>query len=189
MWNPSTRRCRPRTSKTSVGCTRISCDFFIFSLGFEPDYHGVPRGLFLVSMIEVTETRLDVDEIRNSMRDPRAGAVTVFEGCARDHHGGRAVSSLAYEAFGPMARAELTRIREAAMARFDLLGCAIHHRTGEVPLTEAAVVVACAAAHRGPTFEAVAWIMDRVKESVPVWKKEAYRDGDAAWVEGEARRP
>jgi len=139
-------------------------------------------------MIDVTENRLDAGAIRDTMRDPRAGAVTVFEGCARDHHQGRAVDLLAYEAFAPMALAELGRIREEAVLRFGLLGCAIHHRTGEVPLTEAAVVVACAAAHRGPTFQAVAWIMDRIKESVPIWKREAYRDGDAAWVEGEARR-
>jgi len=142
----------------------------------------------VVSMIEVTENRLDVEGIRHMMLDPRAGAVTVFEGRARDHHQGRAVELLAYEAFAPMAEAELARIREEAMERFGLLACAIHHRTGEVPLTEAAVVVACAAAHRGPTFQAVAWIMDRIKESVPIWKKEAYRGGDAAWVEGEARR-
>ena len=138
-------------------------------------------------MIDVTEGPLDAAAIRAALLDPRAGALVVFEGCARDHHGGRAVAQLAYEAFRPMALAELTRIRGAAVARFGLTGCAIHHRTGPVALMEAAVVVGCASAHRREAFEAAAWIMDRIKEAVPIWKKEGYRDGQAAWVEGETR--
>jgi len=139
-------------------------------------------------MIDVTDGRLDAARIRETLLDPGAGAVVVFEGCARDNHRGRAVDLLAYEAFAPMAVAELGRIREEAMARFGLIRCAIHHRLGAVPLLEAAVIVGCASAHRKESFEAVAWIMDRIKESVPIWKRENYRDGAAAWVEGEARK-
>jgi len=138
-------------------------------------------------MIDVTAEPLDSAKVREAMLDRGAGAVVVFEGCARDNHQGRAVDLLAYEAFTPMAVAELTRIREEAMARFALIRCAIHHRTGEVPLLEAAVVVGCASAHRKEAFEAVAWIMDRIKESVPIWKRENYKDGEKAWVEGERR--
>ena len=140
-----------------------------------------------VPMIDVTEEKLDSARIREQLLDPAAGAVVVFEGCARDHHLGRAVDLLAYEAFVPMALAELARIREEALTRFGLVRCAIHHRTGEVPLREAAVVVGCASAHRKEAFEAVAWIMDRIKDSVPIWKVENYRDGGKAWVEGETR--
>jgi len=121
------------------------------------------------------------------MLDPGAGAVVVFEGCARDNHQGRSVDLLAYEAYVPMALAELARIREEAMASFGLIRCAIHHRIGEVPLMEAAVVVGCASPHRREAFLAVAWVMDRIKESVPIWKRENYRDGEKAWVEGETR--
>ena len=140
-----------------------------------------------VSMIEITEEGLDPAAIRESLLDDAAGAVVVFEGCARDHHQGRPVDLLAYEAFGPMARAELGRIRDEAMARFGLIRCVIHHRTGTVPLRAAAVVVGCASAHRKEAFAAAAWIMDRIKESVPIWKQETYRDGARAWVEGEGR--
>jgi len=139
-------------------------------------------------MIDVTEEKLDSAGVRDGLLDPGAGAVVVFEGCARDSHQGRAVDLLAYEAYAPMARAELGRIREAAMARFGLIRCAILHRTGEVPLLEAAVVVGCSSAHRREAFEAAAWIMDRIKESVPIWKREKYLDGGDAWVEGDARK-
>jgi len=122
------------------------------------------------------------------MLDPGAGALVLFEGCARDSHEGRAVELLAYEAFVPMAIAELEKLRQEAMAAFSLKRCAIHHRLGPVPLLEAAVIVACAAPHRREAFEAAAWIMDRIKERVPIWKREHYLDGSATWVEGAARR-
>jgi len=138
--------------------------------------------------IQVTEAPLDSAGIRAAALDPRAGAVVLFEGCARDSHQGRAVERLAYEAFVPMAEAELGRIREQAMARFGLVRCLIHHRLGEVPLLEAAVVVAAASAHRREAFEAAAWIMDRIKEQVPIWKRERYAGGGQAWVEGEGRQ-
>jgi len=141
----------------------------------------------VVSLILVTDEKLDSARVRAALLDPACGALVVFEGCARDHHQGRAVARLAYEAFTPMALAELGRIREEAMARFGLKRCVIHHRTGAVPLLEAAVVVGCASAHRKEAFEAAAWIMDRIKEAVPIWKQELYQDGALAWVEGEAR--
>lgn len=145
------------------------------------------RGTPLDSTIEVTYAVLDAARVREAMLDPGAGAVVVFEGCARDNHQGRSVELLAYEAYTPMALAELARIRDEAMARFPLIRCAIHHRVGEVPLMEAAVIVGVASGHRKEAFEAVAWIMDAIKASVPIWKRENYRDGEKAWVEGERR--
>jgi len=141
----------------------------------------------MTAQIVVTEAPLDVAAIRAAALDPGAGAVVVFEGCARDSHEGRPVRLLAYEAFVPMAEAELARLREEAMARFGLIRCLIHHRLGEVPLLEAAVVVAASSPHRREAFEAAAWIMDRIKERVPIWKREQYTDGAQTWVEGEQR--
>ncbi len=138
--------------------------------------------------IAILEAPLDVAAIRAAALDPGAGAVVVFEGCARDSHQGRPVRQLAYEAFVPMAEAELGRLREEAMARFGLTRCLIHHRLGEVPLQEAAVVVAASSPHRQAAFQAAAWIMDRIKETAPIWKRESYQDGGDTWVEGEARR-
>ncbi len=139
-------------------------------------------------MVRVQEAPLDAGSLRAAAADPAAGAVVVFEGTARDHHEGMAVEDLAYEAYGPMAEAELARLRSEAMARFGLCRCFIHHLTGVVPLMEAAVVIVTASAHRKEAFEAAAWLMDRIKETVPIWKRERYREGGEAWVEGQARR-
>lgn len=141
----------------------------------------------MVAWVAVEAVALDPRVIREAMLDPRAGAVVLFEGCARDSHEGRAVALLAYEAFVPMALAELGKLREEAMGSFGLTRCAIHHRLGEVPLLEPAVIVACSSPHRREAFEAAAWIMDRIKERVPIWKRERYRDAGEAWVEGTAR--
>lgn len=141
----------------------------------------------MVSEIAILEQALDAGAIRRALANPRAGAFVLFEGTARDHHEGRTVDALSYEAFLPMAETALDRIRKEALARFKLAGCIIHHRIGDVPIGEAAVVVACASAHRREAFEAAAWIMDGIKEQVPIWKRERYREGDSAWVEGEKR--
>jgi molybdopterin synthase catalytic subunit len=142
----------------------------------------------MLAEIAVTEAGLDAAAIRRAVLDPGAGAVVLFEGCARDNHQGREVELLAYEAFVPMAEAELARLRAEAMITFGLKACVIHHRIGEVPLLEAAVIVACSSGHRRSAFEAAAWIMDRIKERVPIWKRERYRDGEQAWVEGTIRQ-
>ncbi|HJU84626.1 MAG TPA: molybdenum cofactor biosynthesis protein MoaE [Holophagaceae bacterium] len=141
----------------------------------------------LSSWINLQEPPLEVEAIRASMVDSHAGALVLFEGRARDHHEGRPVLQLAYEAYVPMAHRELERLRERAIERFGLTRCAIHHRLGAVPLTEAAVVVATASAHRAEAFQAAAWIMDEIKQHVPIWKRETYRDGGEAWVECQHR--
>lgn len=142
----------------------------------------------MVPMINVTEAPLDSAGIRLAALDPEAGAVVLFEGCARDQYDGRSVERLAYEAFVPMAEAGLRLIQEEAMARFALTRCLIHHRLGAVPLLEPAVIVAASSPHRREAFEAAAWIMDRIKEGVPIWKREHYTDGGRTWVEGSARQ-
>jgi len=134
--------------------------------------------------VALVETPLDAASLRDAAADPRAGAILLFEGCARNHHGGRRVEGLAYEAFVPMAQAELARIRAEALRRFGLAHCLIHHRLGPVPNGEAAVAIALSGAHRQETFQAIAWIMDRIKETVPIWKRERFADGESAWVEG-----
>jgi len=142
----------------------------------------------MIEPVAVHEMPLEALKLRAEATDPAAGAVVVFEGCARDHHGGQRVEALAYESFVPMALAELQTLRTEATERFGLVRCLIHHRLGHVPLTEAAVVVVTASAHRKEAFEAAIWIMDRIKERVPIWKKESYTQGGEAWVEGTERR-
>jgi molybdopterin synthase catalytic subunit/molybdopterin converting factor small subunit len=115
---------------------------------------------------------------------PDCGAVAFFVGTTRDHHEGRRVARLAYEGYEPMALAALAAIERAAPERFDVARCAIVHRLGEVPLTEASVVVVVSAAHRAPAFDACRWAMDELKRTVPIWKKEHFAEGGEAWVEG-----
>jgi molybdopterin synthase catalytic subunit len=137
--------------------------------------------------IRIVEGPLDAPGLREAMADPHAGALVLFEGRARDHHEGRPVLQLAYEAYAPMAVKELAKLRERAIERFGLTRCAIHHRLGPVALTEAAVVVATASAHRAEAFQAAAWIMDEIKRFIPIWKRETYKDGSQAWVECQHR--
>jgi len=142
----------------------------------------------MIPTVAVLESPLEAKALREAATDPRAGAVVVFEGCARNHHAGRIVEDLAYEAYVPMAMAELAKLRAEAMERFRLLRCLIHHRIGAVPLTEAAVVIVTASAHRQEAFESAIWLMDAIKERVPIWKRERYSEGDDAWVEGTERK-
>jgi molybdopterin synthase catalytic subunit len=136
----------------------------------------------MIPFISVQKAPLDANALRTVTADPRGGAFVLFEGRVRDHHAGRAVAELAYEAYVPMAEKELARLREQAIERHGLLRCAVHHRIGRVPLGEPAVLVAVTAVHRAEAFHAAAWLMDEIKRSVPIWKRETYADGSEAWV-------
>lgn len=137
----------------------------------------------MIPWVLVQDGPLDPMALRSVMEDPHAGALVLFEGRARDHHEGRPVLELAYEAYVPMAEKELALLRERAIERYGLTRCAIHHRIGVVPLTGTAVLVAASSAHRAESFQAAAWIMDEIKQRVPIWKRETYRDGGESWVE------
>jgi len=133
---------------------------------------------------ELTRAPIDVGRLVGEASRPDCGAVSLFVGNSRDHHQGRQVVKLEYEAYEPMALAALEKLERETVARFEIATCRIIHRLGEVPLGEASVVVVVAAAHRAPAFEACRWAMDELKRSVPVWKKEFFAEGGADWVAG-----
>ena len=135
-------------------------------------------------MAELVRTPIDVTTLLAAAAHPRCGAVNLFLGTTRDHHGGRRVLRLEYEAYERMALAALASLEAATRERFGLEHCAIVHRLGEVPVTEASVAVLTTAAHRGAAFDAARWAMDELKRSVPIWKKEHFEDGGEAWVAG-----
>ena len=135
-------------------------------------------------MAELTREPIEVERLLADAARPDCGATALFLGTTRDHHEGRRVTRLAYEAYEPMALAALEALEHAAIAHFEIAGCRIVHRLGEVPLTEASVAVVVAAGHRAPAFEACRWAMDELKRSVPIWKKEFFAEGGEAWVEG-----
>jgi len=135
-------------------------------------------------MAELTRDRIPVDRLLAGATRPDCGAVAIFLGTTRDHHEGRRVERLSYEAYEPMALAALAKLETETVARFEVETCHIVHRLGEVPIAEPSVVVVVASAHRGPAFEACRWAMDELKRTVPVWKKEHFSDGGEGWVEG-----
>lgn len=127
--------------------------------------------------------RLSAEPLGGAPLDhPEAGGFVTFEGRVRAENGGRAVERLEYEAYVPLAEAEGARILEEARERFGLLDARATHRVGVLEVGEAAVRVEVAGRHRAEAFAACAHIMDRIKERVPIWKKEVFSDGEAHWV-------
>jgi molybdopterin synthase catalytic subunit len=135
-------------------------------------------------MFTLTTTAIDPAALRQRLAHPAAGGIAIFEGVVRDHHQGRAVLRLEYEAFAPMALKVGAAILDEARGRWQLLTAAGCHRTGRLEIGEAAVWIGVATAHRGEAFAACAWIMDRVKERLPVWKREFFADGTVEWSRG-----
>lgn len=130
----------------------------------------------------VLATPLDLEQLRARVLDPRAGGYASFEGWVRDHHAGRAVDGLDYEAYTTLAEREGERIVAEAKARFDVVDACCAHRVGTLAVGDLAVWVGVSAAHRGAAFDACRYIIDEVKQRVPIWKREHYREGDADWL-------
>jgi len=133
-------------------------------------------------MILLTENPIDIAAVVDSARSPAAGAVVLFLGTAREMTGRRKTSSLEYEAYPEMARAKLGELDDEARRRWPLVECALVHRLGHLDIGEVSVAIAVSSAHRDPAFEAGRWLIDRVKEVVPIWKKENWADGTSEWV-------
>jgi len=128
---------------------------------------------------------LDPQAISSQVEDPGAGAVVVFSGVVRDNARGRAVQVLEYEAYPAAAEHQLALVAGEMRERWPLLGVAIEHRTGRLGIGEVSVVIAVTSAHRDASFEAAAYAIRRIKEVVPIWKKEFYDDGET-WIGSES---
>jgi len=136
----------------------------------------------------VTAEPLSADALADAVTVPEAGGVVVFLGVVRNTNAGRRVVALEYEAHVPMAEAKLKEIGEAVHRRWpDVKQVAMAHRIGRLAIGEASVVIAVSAAHRQQAFEACHFAIDRLKATVPIWKREIFEDG-AVWVglQGEA---
>lgn len=139
----------------------------------------------------VTHTALDPRGLHDAVMTPAAGACVTFEGVVRDHHEGHAVLRLQYEAYEEMATRQLAAVARETLAAYagrEVYDVAIHHRVGMLEVGETSLLVAVSAAHRQDAFEAALRTVDRVKETVPVWKKEWGPDG-AQWQEGVQPKP
>ena len=131
--------------------------------------------------IHITYDTLDPGGVVELVQHPGAGAVVTFVGTTRDHTGDRKVIRLEYEAYRPMADEQLQRVADEMMAQWDLTGVAIHHRLGRLEIGEASLAVAVSSAHRQAAFEACHFSIDRIKQIVPIWKKEFFEGGEV-WV-------
>jgi len=132
-------------------------------------------------VFRIVRERIDLDALLAAVADPAAGAVVTFLGVTRNHNEGRQVRGLEYEAYPEMALRELERIGRQACERWPIRKIGIVHRVGPVPVGEASVAIAVSSAHRAAAFEACRFAIDRLKEIVPIWKKE-YFEGGAVWI-------
>jgi molybdopterin synthase catalytic subunit len=133
-------------------------------------------------MFKVTLEPLSVQQLNDLVKRPTDGAVVTFDGIVRNNFNGRAVRFLEYEAYAEMAERKMAEIGAEVRRKFAIGEIAIVHRLGRLEIGESSIVVAVAAPHRQAAFEACAYAMDRVKEEVPVWKKEFFSDGEDHWV-------
>ena len=132
-------------------------------------------------MYRIVKRRIDLAALDRAVRDRKAGAIVTFVGTTRSENVGRRVTRLEYEAFESMAVKEMRRLAAAAKDRWSLRKVAMVHRIGVVPVREASVAIAVSAGHRGEAFEACRWLIDRLKELVPIWKKEHFVGG-VVWI-------
>ena len=133
-------------------------------------------------MIALTREPLDPAALLASVQNPLCGASVLFLGTVRELTGTERTAFLDYEAYVPMAEKKLAEVAAAARERWSVRRVGIVHRLGRMGIGEAAVAVAVSAPHRAEAFAAAAWIMDTVKELVPIWKRENAPDGSAEWV-------
>jgi molybdopterin synthase catalytic subunit len=132
-------------------------------------------------MYEIVSQPIDAAAVTAAVAHPGTGATVTFIGTTRDHNDGRRVIRLEYEAYPEMALTEMRRIGDIARQRWPIERVAIVHRIGVVPLGEASVVIAVSAGHRRAAFEACHFAIDRLKEVVPIWKKEHFEGGEV-WI-------
>ncbi len=131
--------------------------------------------------ILLSENALSAQDCEVFVRSPDAGGTVVFIGTVRNQTQGKKVVRLEFEAYAPMAVSEMQKIAEQALSRFAVRKIAIHHRMGILKIGDIPVVIAASAAHRAAAFEACQFCIDTLKQTVPIWKKEIFEDGEV-WV-------
>jgi molybdopterin synthase catalytic subunit len=136
-------------------------------------------------MIELTTDPIDAAKAIEDVTSPNCGAVVLFLGTTRQWTKDNETTRLAYECYEEMAIKELEKLEAQARAKWPIEGCLIVHRLGIVPIAEASVLVAVSSPHRGDAFEAARYLIDTLKEHVPIWKKEHWADGGGEWVHPE----
>jgi molybdopterin synthase catalytic subunit len=133
-------------------------------------------------MISLTKEPIDSAAVLASVASNAAGAVVLFLGTTREFTAGRQTASLDYECYPDMAEKKLAELETDARERWPLVECAIVHRLGHLELGEASIAIAVSSPHRQAAFEAGKWLIDTIKQVVPIWKQENWTDGASEWV-------
>jgi molybdopterin synthase catalytic subunit len=134
-------------------------------------------------MYVITEDPLDPKQLVDAVRRDESGAVVLFYGVVRNENLGRRVQYLEYDAYQEMALKKMRQIGEEIRSRFAVTDVGILHRIGRLEIGETSLLVAVSSAHRKEAFEACHYAVDRIKQTVPIWKKEVWDDG-SEWIEG-----
>lgn len=134
-------------------------------------------------MFAITREPLDPQPLVEAVRKDESGAVALFYGVVRNHNMGRTVQYLEYDAYESMAIKKLREVADEVCAKFSVNGIAALHRIGRLEIGETSLLVAVSSPHRKEAFEACHYAVDRIKETVPVWKKEVWEDG-SEWIDG-----
>jgi molybdopterin synthase catalytic subunit/molybdopterin converting factor small subunit len=134
--------------------------------------------------VRIVRGKIDTDAVLARIKHPEDGAAVVFEGVVRNHSRGRRTLYLDYEAYEAMALKQMEVLAAQALEQFKIRDLAIVHRLGRLEIGETSILIIVASAHRGPAFEACRWLIDTLKRTVPIWKKEYFEDG-AVWADGE----
>lgn len=129
----------------------------------------------------ISDQSLDVKAVESVLSDPECGGIVLFIGNVRNSTANKNVVALEFEVYEPMAILELEKIRDEIFSRWNVKHVALHHRKGRVAVGESAVIAGISAPHRADAFEACAYLMNRLKEVVPIWKKEIFDHGEV-WV-------
>jgi molybdopterin synthase catalytic subunit len=135
-----------------------------------------------MSRFQLIDQPIDAATLARALTDASAGACVTFEGWVRNENAGRPVQRLDYQAYVPLAQIEGERILEEAKQRFALVDTACVHRVGALAIGDLAVWVGVSAAHRDAAFAACRYIIDEVKQRVPIWKNEHYASGESGWL-------
>jgi molybdopterin synthase catalytic subunit len=135
----------------------------------------------VITDIEIYTTPLNATNCIDWIMSPQAGGIDIFIGTVRDATKGKKVIRLEFEAYKNMAKKEMEKIAEQAYSKWPVQKILIHHRTGVLQVGEIPVIIAVAAAHRDAAFDACRYIIDTLKQTVPIWKKEIFEDGEV-WV-------
>ena len=136
-------------------------------------------------LVRLVRERIVPHDIVPAMERAEDGAIVIFDGVVRNHSRNRKTLYLEYEAYEAMALSKLQELVAEAVRRFAIRNVALVHRLGHLEIGESSVLIAVFSAHRAPAFEACRWLIDTLKRTVPIWKKEYFEDG-AVWADGES---